>query len=370
MDDASNLRTTAAPPAAHHAPRRWQALAITALAALAIGATVLAWSTRQHVQALEQELVRRQTDSQTQAGEARIAARAAQDLAQAAAAKVALLDARVAETAMQRSQVEELLQSVARARDENIVAEVDAALRVAQQQSALTGSAEPLVAALKQINERLARSPQPRLEALRRAVTRDLERLQAATVIDIPNLTLRLDEAVRLVDELPLLAQAVAPRAKASSAARPSPPAVVAAAEATEAAQPASAAADWRARVRQQWQASMAVLAHELRALVRVSRIDHPEAMLLAPEQQFYVRENLKLRLLNARLALLSRQFDIVQSDLRDAQAALNRYFERSAKRVTAVSELLRQVSTQAQQADTPRPHDTLAALAAATSRR
>ena len=71
---------------------------------------------------------------------------------------------------------------------------------------------------------------------------------------------------------------------------------------------------------------------------MRVTRIDHPEAMLVAPEQQFFVRENLKLRLLNARLALLSRQFEIAQSDIRDAQAALDRYFERGSKRVVTVA--------------------------------
>jgi uroporphyrin-3 C-methyltransferase len=101
-----------------------------------------------------------------------------------------------------------------------------------------------------------------------------------------------------------------------------------------------------------------------------VTRIDHPEAMLVAPEQQFFVRENLKLRLLNARLALLSRQFEIAQSDIRDAQAALDRYFERGSKRAVAVADLLRQVSAQARQTGVPRPDETLAALATAAAGR
>ena len=48
-----------------------------------------------------------------------------------------------------------------------------------------------------------------------------------------------------------------------------------------------------------------------------MTRIDHPEAMLLAPEQAFFVRENLKLRLLNARLALLAASSTRAQADLR-----------------------------------------------------
>ena len=103
---------------------------------------------------------------------------------------------------------------------------------------------------------------------------------------------------------------------------------------------------------------------------MRVTRIDSPEAMLIAPEQAWFLRENLKLRLLNARLALLSRQFDIVQSDLRDAQSALDRYFDRSSRRVVVSADLVRQVSAQARQVALPRPDETLAAIVAVQSGR
>ena len=107
-----------------------------------------------------------------------------------------------------------------------------------------------------------------------------------------------------------------------------------------------------------------------MRGLIRVTPVDQPEAMLIAPDQAFFLRENLKLRLLNARLALLSRQFDTAQSDLRDALSALDRYFDRSNKRVVATAELLRQVSAQARQVVVPRPDATLAAIAAVSAGR
>ena len=103
---------------------------------------------------------------------------------------------------------------------------------------------------------------------------------------------------------------------------------------------------------------------------MRVTRIDAPEAMLIAPEQGFFLRENLKLKLLNARLALLSRQFDTSQSDVQAALAALNRYFDGSSRKTTVATELLRQVSAQSRQGGVPRPDDTLAALAAAAAGR
>jgi uroporphyrin-III C-methyltransferase len=103
---------------------------------------------------------------------------------------------------------------------------------------------------------------------------------------------------------------------------------------------------------------------------VRVTKIDHPESVLATPEQQVFLRENLKLRLLNARLALFSRQFEIAQSDLRDAQSVLDRYFDRSSKRVVAASDALRQVSMQSRQSALPRPDETLAALTTAAAGR
>jgi uroporphyrin-3 C-methyltransferase len=336
------------------APRWLTPLAIVALV-LTVAALVLAWSTQRRVKGLEEELVHRQAESQAQATEARALARSAQDLSREASAKAALLEARVAEASMQRSQIEELLQSVSRSRDENVLADVEAAVRVALQQSSLTGSAEPLVATLKQADERLARYNQPRLERVRRAVNRDLDRIKALGVTDIASLALRLDEAVRLVDELPLLASAE-PRVKAATT-----PRAPAAASAIAAA---PAGNDWRGRGLQWWQEIGAQVGNEIRSLVRVTRIDHPDAMLVAPEQQFYVRENLKLRLLNARLALLSRQFEIAQADVRDAQASLERYFERGSKRSALLGQLLRQVSTQVRQTSVPNPDETLAALA------
>jgi membrane dipeptidase len=84
----------------------------------------------------------------------------------------------------------------------------------------------------------------------------------------------------------------------------------------------------------------------------------------------FFLRENLKLRLLNARLSLLSRQFDTAQADLREAQSALDRYFDKGSRRVDLVREQLRQVAQQSRQVSVPRPEATLAALATAVAGR
>ena len=210
---------------------------------------------------------------------------------------------------------------------------------------------------------RLTRNAQPRVERVRRAVAHDLDRVRAVAVSDIAALLIRIDDVVRAVDDLPLLAQ---PERRgplsAESAARARAAAAAAAAAASAGA---STQPTWRARIGEGWQVLTERVWSEARGLVRVTPVDHPEAMLLAPEHAYFLRENLKLRLLNARLALLSRQFNTAQSDLRDVQGQLERYFDRSSKRVTNATELVRQVGSQARGVVVPRPDETLAALAA-----
>jgi uroporphyrin-3 C-methyltransferase len=338
---------------------------------LAVGAAVMAWNTQQRVRLLEQELARRQQASGEQATEAQLLARQASDGVRDLTGKLGVLEDRVAESALQRSQVEELIQSLSRSRDENVLADVEAALRVAMQQAALTGSADPITSVLKQADERLARYNQPRLERVRRAVARDLDRTRTTPAIDVPSLTIRLDEVIRLVDELPLLATPErVPAAAASVRAASAAAASAASAAAADSARKALLHDDWLDAASRAWRWFGTEAWGEVRALVRVTKIEHPEAMLVTPEQAFFLRENLKLRLLNARLSLLSRQFDQAQADLHDAQGTVDRYFDHGSRRVVAAADLLRQVSTQARQVTFARPDDTLAALSAAQAGR
>lgn len=326
---------------------------------LVVGSTVAVWSglsARNQVRQLEQELVRRQQGATDQAGEAKLLAKQAHELTQDAAAKVTLLEARLNEVALQRGQIEALLQSLSRSRDENMVTDIDASLRVALQQTSITGSAEPLVAALRSADERLARAAQPRLDGVRRAVARDLDRVRAVGVPDINSLLIKIDEVVRLADDLPLISNAQA----ASGSTRRAEPAAKGASAARDAEPPTL----WR-RVLDDWSVPLQTLWGGISSLMRVTRIDRPEAMLISPEQSFFLRENLKLRLLNARLALLSRQPEMARADLASAEQAMQRYFDLSAKRTQVSIELIRQVGSQARQSVVPKPDETLAALAA-----
>ena len=334
-------------------------LLLLGVALLGAASLRVAWKADDRLGQLERELVLRQQESASHSNEARMLAKQAQEGTLEASAKVALLEARLAEVSVQRGQLEELLASLTRSRDENLIVDIEAEIRVAVQHNAITGSAEPLLAALKQSDDRLARHAQPKFERVRRAIARDLDRVRAAGAADVPSLTIKLDEAVRIVDDLPLLASLESRKASAS----PAPPQAArpAAGAASASAEPGGASA-WVKSWDRAWQR----LWSEARSLIRVTRIDQPEALLLAPEQAFFLKENLKLRLLNARLALLSRQFEIAQADLAHARTALERYYDRGSRSTQLALELVKGVAAQSRQASVPRPDETLAALAAA----
>lgn len=326
------------------------------LAVIASTAAWFGWSAHEQTRELSLELQRRQQTTSDQTAEARLLAKQSQDVTKDVAAKVTLLEARLADTSLQRGQLEELIQSLTRSRDENLTNDIEASIRVAMQQTSLTGSAEPLLNALRSADERLARVAQPHLEGVRRALARDIDRVRAVGVPDISSLLIKLDEAIRLTDDLPLLSNAN------RAAERAAPPA-----SATSAAAPASLWQRWR----DDWTLPLAVVWDGVSSLLRVTRIDRPEAMLMSPEQGYFLRENLKLRLLNARLALLSRQPEVAQVDLQSAQQSLQRYFDPSARRTQVAQDLLRQVATQARQVGVPpRPDETLAAIAASVAGR
>ena len=181
---------------------------------------------------------------------------------------------------------------------------------------------------------------------MQRSLARDIARIKATVLADTPALLVKLDELALLADEVPV-ANAVARQ-------RPNEPLKRKAEESVP---------TWWARMAQE-------VSDELRSLVRVSRVETPEAALHSPEQAFLVRENLKLKILNARLGLLARQTDSARADLATAAASLARYFDSASRKTQTALNLLQQVQTQMKSLELPRVDDTLAALSTAAAGR
>jgi uroporphyrin-III C-methyltransferase len=351
----------------------WLLLLGLGLALLALVMSALLW---QKLSLTQQELARRSQDSATQALEARTLAGQAEALSQELQARLTVAEVRLSEVSLQRSQLEELMLTLSRSRDDNLVQDLEAAMRLALQQAQLTGSAQPLVSALQAADQRIARAAQPRLNPVQRAIARDIDRIQSAALADIPALALQLDELARQVDDWPLL-NAVGPASGPGAPDTSAATAVVPAPSVTPNTAPSGSesastqgwsrlAAGWQ----QLWGRIWADMTRSGRELVRVSRIDRPEAALLAPEQAFYLRENLKLKLLNARLGLLARHMVSSQADVVSVEQALGRYFDTTSPKVRRAQGVLAGLRKDLVDSDLPRPDETLSALAAAAGGR
>ena len=67
---------------------------------------------------------------------------------------------------------------------------------------------------------------------------------------------------------------------------------------------------------------------------MRVQNLESSDVPLLSPNQTFFLRENLRLRLLTARLALLRYDEATYKTDLKAARDWLNRYFDTANRNV------------------------------------
>jgi len=378
-----------APPSASvppEAPRPARpAVGLTLLALLvAAAALVMAGMLWQRLSSTQAELARRAHEAELQVVEARTVASQAEAQVQELQARLGVAEVRLSEVSLQRSQLEELMLSLSRSRDDNLIQDLEASLRLALQQSQLTGSAQPLVSALQAADQRIQRAAQPRLNPVQRAIARDVDRIRAAALADIPNLALQIDELVRQVDNWPTQnavgVEREAPRPPRRAAAAAGPAAAKPAEGAAPGAESAPAQGDaapdsspWQAfaeRWNRWWREAFVRIVQGSRDLVHVSRIDHPDAALLAPEQAFFLRENIKLKLLNARLALLARQMNAARADVVVVEGLLKQYFDGNSPAIASALGNLGRLRRDLVSQDLPRPDDTLAALAAAAGGR
>jgi uroporphyrin-3 C-methyltransferase len=340
--------STPAPPAAEPRASRLAAWKnpwlIIALLALAL--TAWQWlETRTRLTRTQQELARRLTDSDTVAKESRAMARQAQEQLAVLQGKLGELEGRVAESKSQQATLETLYRDLARNRDEWSLAEIEQSVALAAQQLQLAGNVQGALLALQAADARLAGNSRPQFIGLRKVLLRDLERLRALPQIDLAGMNLRLESALAAVDALPF---AVDGRPRDESRARL---AAAAPAPSTD----VGSLAYWRQIAAEFWA--------ELRSLVRIQRFDREEPALLAPGQAFFLRENLKLRLLNARLALLAHDQWTFRNEIKQAQAWVDRYFDGREKSVQTVQDSLRQLASAEINIELPNLNESLSAI-------
>ncbi|NJD25901.1 MAG: hypothetical protein FIB06_10905 [Betaproteobacteria bacterium] len=336
MTDNDTLTPAAAVPAP--AARGTSRLAALALGVAAVALAFAGWQwqgNRQDMAALQDELARRLAATDAGSKEERGARQALREQLESVQGKLGAVEAQVGEFAARSDQLQALYQDIARGREEAAVIEVEQAVAIAQQQLQLAGSVPSAILALQLAEVRLARIERPQAAGLKKALRADLERLAALPVPDLAALNARLEKLLVAVDKLPPGAHG-----------RPQP-----------VAPPEAAAQTW-------WQRTGGEIWRELKGLIRIQRFDREEPALLAPGQEFIFRENLKLRLLNARLALLQRDQVTWRGELTVAGDWLGRHFDGEDKSVQAARGELRDLAGVKIAAELPDLRETRAALA------
>jgi len=320
-------------------------LLLSAIVLAAALATVFWLDARQRIDATQQELARRLRHIETDAREARSIARASEEAQHETRAKLGQLEARLAESQSQQLALETLYQELSRNRDEWQLAEIEQVLAIASQQLQLAGNVRAALLALQLAEARLAKSDRPQFVPIRRALARDIERLKALPTLDLAGMGMRLDGLAAQVDALPLAFD---------ERSEPNPPAKE------------SAGADERGF----WARLSAEIWNELRQLVVVRQVGNAEPPLLPPSQAYFVRENLRLRLLSARLSLLARDEAGYREDLRTAQRWIQRYFDPRSKQTAEALNQLKQLASTTVSLELPSITESLEAVRGYKSRR
>jgi uroporphyrin-3 C-methyltransferase len=275
------------------------------------------YESRRAAAQLELDLARKLAEIETIGSDSRRLSTDARDVARDVEARLGKMEAQLVTIQNQRLAIDSLYQELSLSRDEWTLAEVEQILLTASQQLQLASNVKAALIALEAADARLARSNRPQLTQLRRVIAADIERLKASPFVDVTGIGLKIELLISSIDDMPL-----------SIETRP-----VAVAESKSDA-PANG-----------WRDMLAAVWADMLSLVRIERVDAPAGPLLAPDQAFFLRENVKLRLLGARLALLAHDEISYKADLTAATESLTRYFDSTAESVESALATLDQLA-------------------------
>ncbi|KQV27252.1 uroporphyrinogen-III C-methyltransferase [Massilia sp. Root335] len=332
-----------------------------AILALAVLLALQTWSTHTRFNRLREDVARTLQKDNASNAETAQAVRDTQEAAKELQVKVGVLENRQTESQSQQAALEQMYQDISKNRDEWALSEIEQVLSTASQQLQLAGNVQGALIALQNADRSLSRSDKPQFITIRRAIARDIEKLKALPSVDQPGIALRLDNVIAQIDSLPLLSDEKPAEPIAPTRVNPAGVATPGARAAGQPAAPANpglgrrVADTWRNWSHEMWD--------DIRQLIRVRTVDNPDALMLSPSESYFVRENLKLRLLNARLALLSRNEGTFRDDLNSAQQMLVKYFDTKARSTQAAQALLRQVQANNVTIDVPDLSESLNAV-------
>src|SRR5690606_9267442 len=242
--------------------------------------------------------------------------------------------------------------------------DIDHLVTIAQQQLQLGGNVRNAIVALESAQSQLARANRPALAMLQQTLNGDLDRLRAASTVDIAAFSHQLEELAVLVTEAPLI---MPDRAAASSEEAATPQ--VREHPATTVPPETGANDNWLDKAwdtTRNWSRSAwSSLREDLGQFIEVRRVDDASALLMSPDQATRFRDNLRTRVMTAQLALMMRQPEIWKTETEAVVKAIESRYDESSPLTRKALRMARHMADASIDAELPTVENTLQALTA-----
>ncbi|MCB5197476.1 uroporphyrinogen-III C-methyltransferase [Deefgea salmonis] len=302
-------------------PRRIVPQPALILAIVAILASAGAWLYQQNaMESLKLELSRELASNNQLQQALRQSSLESSQTQQKIISRLDIQENKQAEAGARQEALNHMYDNLSRGETLHSLAEVEQMLSFASQQLQIAGDINSALTALNNIDVQLAQLNRPELINVRQALTKDINTLKGTPYLDVIGITAKLNSIIDSIDSLPLIVDAGHNNA------------------------PTRYQANTQHNSAQRFGAE---IWHELKQLIQIRRIDQPDLVLLSPEQGFFLRENIKLRLLNARAALLLRNESAFRSDLKATERYLQQFFDARAPATDNAIKVLRQLQMQ-----------------------
>jgi uroporphyrin-III C-methyltransferase len=247
-----------------------------------------------------------------------------------------------------RAALDKIQNDLSRHRTDWQLAESEQLLVIANNRLQLARDVRSALAALRAADAQLNQVANPSLLPVRREMAREIAALEAIDKVDVGGISLKLGSLAESADRLPV-APEMSRRAQAML-------------DNKVAAIDVPGNGGWRTSARNLWQ--------DMLSLVRVRTDLTTQRPLLPPEQEYFLRENLKLMLFGAQAALLQGNAAVFQQNIKNAEQLLKDYYDTNTQVVIGMQTELEKMRTSKLVAELPDISRSLATLRAVTGAR
>lgn len=350
-------------PAAEKGNRSMLAPAALVLALIAAGLSGLVWVQQRQAQDSHAQLVEKLSSNAGAADRAGVQAQDALGRLQAQEQRINGLQTQLDEAATIIRDLDEALRSMTERGSEIVLLnDVDHLVTIAQQQLQLGGNVRNAIVALESAQAQLSRANRPALASLLQTINGDLDRLRAASTIDMAVFSRQLEELAMLLSEAPLIMPDEAGRRADRSSelpAREQPAPTVPPARSGDQAwwkEAWETTRDWSSD-------ALRSMREDLGQFIDVRRVDDANALLMSPDQAARFRENLRTRIMTAQLALMMRQPEIWKAETEAVVRAIETRYDEASPLTRKALRMARSMADASIDTQLPTVDNTLRAL-------